>query len=223
MGRDEHPTTLAQLRSTVQRHLALHRPEAATVVRRGRVYSLISHEEPAQLARIVDPLLPILDRLVGTEAEASGGIRLAAPGTTHRAGGVAELREQADWLFDTAARWPGAASSRMLTIDRLRPQLLLERVRELFDNDATLVDPGVSALAAEQPALAEAVLRWCEAYGNVTQAAQAAGVHENTIRYRLRRAEERYGLALGDPDSLISIWVQLRLNLQSQSNPRNLE
>ena len=223
LGRDEHPTTLAQLRSTVQRHLALHRPEAATVVRRGRVYSLISHEEPAQLARIVDPLLPILDRLVGTEAEASGGIRLAAPGTTHRAGGVAELREQADWLFDTAARWPGAASSRMLTIDRLRPQLLLERVRELFDNDATLVDPDVSALAAEQPALAEAVLRWCEAFGNVTQAAQAAGVHENTIRYRLRRAEERYGLALGDPDALISTWVQLRLNLQNQSNPRNLE
>lgn len=215
LGYDEHPTTLAQLRSTVQRHLSLHRPEATTVVRAGRVYSLIAHEEPAQLARIVDPLLPIIDRLIGKGTGRRGGIRLAAPGTAHRAGGVGELREQADRLLDTASRWPEAASSRILTIDRLRPQLLLERVRELLEHDATLLDPGVSALAAEQPVVAEAVLRWCEAFGNVAQAAKAAGVHENTIRHRLRRAEERYGLALGDPDSLISVWVQLRLRLQS--------
>lgn len=224
-GRDEHPTTLAQLRSTVQRHLALHRPEAATVVRRGRVYSLISHQEPAQLGRIVDPLLPILDRLVGTETgarDATGGIRLASPGTTHRASGVAELREQADWLFDTASRWPDAASGRMLTLDRLRPQLLLERLRELLANDPALVDPWVARLATEQPAIAEAVLRWCEAFGNVTQAARAAGVHENTIRYRVRKAEERYRLDLGDADSLISTWVQLRLQLQAVGDARTI-
>lgn len=207
-GRDEHPTTLAQLRSTVQRHLALHRPEAATVVRRGRVYSLMSHESPERLSRIIDPLLPILDRLVGTGTGSQ--IVLASPGTTHRASGVAELREQADWLFDTAARWPALGPERVLTIDGLRPQLLLERVRELLASDAVLDDPRITELVNNQPAIAEAVLRWCEAFGNVTRAAAAAGVHENTIRYRLRRAEERFGIALGDPDTLLATWLQLR-------------
>lgn len=207
-GRDEHPTTLAQLRSTVQRHLALHRPEAATVVRRGRVYSLMSHETPERLAGLIDPLLPILDRLVGTGTGAQ--IVLASPGTTHRAGGVAELCEQADWLFGTAARWPAMGTERVLTVDRLRPQLLLERVRELLLSEAVLVDPRIVALTEEQPAIAEAVLHWCEAFGNVARAAAAAGVHENTIRYRLRRAEERFGLALGDPDVVLATWLQLR-------------
>lgn len=211
-GAHEHPTTLAQLRSTVQRHLALHRPEAATVVRRGRVYALISHEEPAALARIIDPLLPILDRLVGTDSGAS--IVIALPGRTHRAGGVAELRERADWLFETAdragARADGDKPGRVLTVDSLRPELLLSRVRELLESDDTLLDPRLTQLQAEQPGIAEAVLAWCEAFGNVTRAAASAGVHENTIRYRLRRAEERYGIALGDPVTLLAIWLQLR-------------
>lgn len=207
-GPNEHPTTLAQLRTTVQRQLALHRPEAATVARRGRVYALIAHQEPAALARIIDPLLPILDRLVGTDSGA--GIVIALPGRTHRVGGVAELRERADWLFDTAARSPVIVHERVLTVDALRPQLLLSRVGELFAADATLVDPRLAELAEAQPAVADAVLHWCEAFGNVTRAAAGAGVHENTIRYRLRRAENHYGQALGDPESLLAAWLQLR-------------
>lgn len=205
-GPNEHPTTLAQLRTTVQRQLALHRPEAATVARRGRVYALIAHQEPAALARIIDPLLPILDRLVGTDSGA--GIVIALPGRTHRVGGVAELRERADWLFDTAART--ASAERILTVAGLRPELLLSRVRELLERDTALADPRVTELQTAQPGIADAVLHWCEAFGNVARAAEAAGVHENTIRYRLRRAEERYELALGDPVTLLATWLQLR-------------
>lgn len=207
-GANEHPTTLAQLRTTVQRHLALHRPETATVVRRGRVYALISFEEPAALARIIDPLLPILDRLIGTDDGA--GIVIAVPGRTHRVGGVAELRERADWLFDTAAQSPFLAGDRVLTVEALRPQLLLSRVSDLFAADATLVDPRLDRLAREHASVADAVLWWCESFGNVTRAAAGAGVHENTIRYRLRKAEELTGVSLGDPDTLLAVWLQLR-------------
>lgn len=207
-GANEHPTALAQLRTTVQRHLALHRPEAATVVRRGRVYALISSEEPAALARITDPLLPILDRLIGSERGA--GISIALPGRTHRVGGVAELRECADWLFDTAARSATPWADRVLTVDALRPQLLLSRVGDMFAAAPALLDPRLAALEREQPAVADALLWWCESFGNVTRAAAGAGVHENTIRYRLRKAEERTGIPLGDPESLLAAWLQLR-------------
>ena len=207
-GANEHPTALAQLRTTVQRHLALHRPEAATVVRRGRVYALISSEEPAALARITDPLLPILDRLIGSERGA--GISIALPGRTHRVGGVAELRECADWLFDTAARSATPWADRVLTVDALRPQLLLSRVGDMFAADPALLDPRLAALEREQPAVADALLWWCESFGNVTRAAAGAGVHENTIRYRLRKAEARTGIPLGDPESLLAAWLQLR-------------
>ena len=207
-GVNEHPTTLAQLRATVQRHLALHQPEAATVVRRGRVYAILSQDTDAALARIIDPLLPILDRLVGTDSGTR--IVLALPGATHRAGGVAELRERADKLFDTAAREPDRDADRVLTVAALRPQLLLARVNEAFATDPILSDPRLETLAREHPTLAEAVLRWCESFGNITRAAAAAGVHENTIRYRLRKAEEHTGRPLQQPDTLLATWLQLR-------------
>ncbi len=227
-GAHEHPTTLAQLRATVQRHLALHRPEATTVVRRGRVYSLISQAEHGELARLTDPLLPILDRLVGSDGGAA--IVIALPGHTHRAGGVAELRERADWLFETAARMAptppgvtpggdfGRERDRVLTVAGLRPHLLMSRVRELYDRDPSLRNPRLSELRAQQPALAEAVLHWCEAFGNVTRAAVAAGVHENTIRYRLRRAEDRFGLTLDSPADLLTTWLQLQADAHTPSS-----
>ena len=257
-GAGAHPTTLAQLRSTVQRHLALHRPEAVAVAWRGRVHAIIAAADDATIARMIEPLLPMLDRLASDALDSASGaaaaaklagpagsavgagsgpaaastpaaggrasaVAVAAPGLTRRVAGVTELRERSEWLFDTAASLPGrgvaagyaddgaiTAARRMLTVESMRPQLMLSRVAQLYQGEPALTDPALAAMMAEQPALADAVLAWCEAFGNVTRAAQAAGVHENTIRYRLRRAEERYGVALGDPDTLLAAWLQLR-------------
>ena len=203
-GRDVPPAMLAQLRSTVQRHLSLYRPESVTVAQGGRVYTLITHDSADHLERLTAPLLPIIARLVGP------GVLAAAAGETRQAGGVAQLRERADWLFEAAGRLPVDARTHLLTVARLRPQLLLERFGRLLDAEPVLSSDAVDRLVTEQPAVAEALLLWCEAFGNVTRAAAAAGVHENTIRGRLRKAEERFGLNLADPDTLLVTWVQLR-------------
>ncbi|AWN30348.1 hypothetical protein DKG71_33130 [Streptomyces sp. NEAU-S7GS2] len=60
-------------------------------------------------------------------------------------------------------------------------------------------------------AYAASVVAWLDAAGNVGEAAQRLTVHPNTLKYRLRRAHELFGIDLGHPDVRLSCWLQLRL------------
>ncbi|PII85822.1 PucR family transcriptional regulator [Leucobacter sp. OLJS4] len=198
----DHPTRLAQLRTTVQRHLAVHRPEVVTVAHGGRVYALFACDRLDSAIRLAEPLLPILDRLLDT------GTAIAAPGIVHRAVEVAPHRAVADRLFDTAAHW--SVTDRVLTPTRLRPLLVFERSAELFAAEPELRFPQIRALVDADRPVAETLLAWCQRFGNVARTAADLGVHENTVRARLRRAERTHGIPLEDPDTLLTIWLQLR-------------
>ncbi|MEU6284273.1 helix-turn-helix domain-containing protein [Streptomyces sp. NPDC047028] len=47
--------------------------------------------------------------------------------------------------------------------------------------------------------------------GNVGRAARRLTVHQNTLKYRLRRTQELFGLDLEHPDDRLSCWPQLRI------------
>ncbi len=200
----DHPSIPAQLRSAVQRHLALHRPEVVSVVRGGLVYALIANDPSHAAAAFAEPLLPIIDRLVGP------GVRVAAPGVAHRSGEVTLLRDLAERLFDTAARHPSTARTRMLTVHSMRPLLVFERAATAFADSSELRSLELERMEADDPLVSETVLAWCSSFGNIARTARALGVHENTVRYRLRRAEEKYRLDLEDADTLLVTWLQLR-------------
>ena len=52
---------------------------------------------------------------------------------------------------------------------------------------------------------------WLDAFGDVHRAAAAAGVHENTFRYRLKRMSEVSGVDLDDTDGRFALHLRLRL------------
>ncbi|TDD42494.1 PucR family transcriptional regulator [Nonomuraea terrae] len=52
---------------------------------------------------------------------------------------------------------------------------------------------------------------YLDALGNVHAAAEAAQVHQNTFRYRLRRLASISGLDLTDPDARLAVSLQIRL------------
>ena len=57
--------------------------------------------------------------------------------------------------------------------------------------------------------LVETVDAWLEAFGDVARASSALYVHQNTFRYRLRRATEVGGLDLGDARQRFALMLQL--------------
>lgn len=209
-----HPTTPGQLRSTVQRHLELHRPEAVAVVRGDRVYALVAHDRAHPAASLAEPLLPILDRLIGP------GTLVAAPGVAHRSADVAPIRALADRLIDTASAHPGAAPHRVLSVEPLRPLLVFERVAQLFAAEHELRSPALARLHTADPQLSETLLAWCGSTGNIARTARVLGIHENTVRYRLRQVDTNYGIDLDSPDALLVTWLQLRAQQHGASAPR---
>ncbi|QYM75147.1 CdaR family transcriptional regulator [Leucobacter luti] len=201
---DPGPLPLAQLRSTAHRHLALHRPEAVTVIRDRRVFALIASDATRDPTELLLPLLPLLDRLIGP------GTRAAIPGTAHRSGDVAELRQLAERLLDAAARAGSEISERILTIPALRPRLALERFAAVLNAEPELRAPEVDRLWEDEPSYAATLVSWCGHFGNVARTARDLGVHENTVRHRIRQAEERFGVRIDTADERLSAWVQLR-------------
>jgi hypothetical protein len=67
--------------------------------------------------------------------------------------------------------------------------------------------------AAHGTVYAGTLLAYLDAGGDVAAAARRLNVHPNTCRYRLARAEQIAGFALGDPDERLLLWLQLRLGL----------
>lgn len=134
------------------------------------------------------------------------------PGATRRATEIACLSELAHQLLDSAPRRNGPDPIPVLTVERLRPALVLERIQPLFSEHPELRIPEVDALTRTHPELAETVLAWCGAFGNVAMTARRLGIHENTVRYRLQRAEEFLGRGLDDADTRLTTWLQLRVS-----------
>ncbi|WP_327238330.1 helix-turn-helix domain-containing protein [Streptomyces sp. NBC_01317] len=53
---------------------------------------------------------------------------------------------------------------------------------------------------------------YLDAFGEALPAAGRLGVHENTLRCRIRRVQELFGLDLDEPDTRLVTWLQLRLH-----------
>jgi DNA-binding PucR family transcriptional regulator len=60
------------------------------------------------------------------------------------------------------------------------------------------------------------VLAYLGTMGDISRTATQLTLHENTVRYRIRRAEELFGLDLADADTTLATWLQLRLGHLSQ-------
>jgi DNA-binding PucR family transcriptional regulator len=50
---------------------------------------------------------------------------------------------------------------------------------------------------------------YLQRFGDVRAAADDLHIHPNTVRYRVRRAEEILGMSLDDPDSRLLLEIQL--------------
>ncbi|MBC9937228.1 MULTISPECIES: CdaR family transcriptional regulator [unclassified Leucobacter] len=206
---NDDPVTLTQLRSTALRHLWLDRPDAVAVAHRGRVYALLPGTGPDAASESAAALLPLIDRLI------LPGTRVALAGPAHRPSEVANARALADRLIESALRSVDPGIPRVLTAQALRPLLVVERAAELLAGADELRDPALTALAARTSTrvIAETILVWLQCFGNVAQTASELGVHENTVRQRLRRAEDVHGIALDRADARLAAWLQLRAGL----------
>ncbi|MFF2136237.1 PucR family transcriptional regulator [Streptomyces sp. NPDC058193] len=94
------------------------------------------------------------------------------------------------------------------TIDALH---MLDAVRPVWEAGAGPVHELIRADLATGGDLVRSLAAYLETAGDVPRAARRLTLHPNTLRYRLRRVRERFGLDLDDPDTRLVLALAVRL------------
>ncbi|MFI7469067.1 PucR family transcriptional regulator [Nonomuraea sp. NPDC049646] len=194
--------------------LALHAASYRTGVRvlreTGRVLALVpvrggDERDVLGLARELDGLAASTP---GAAAVLVGAGSVAASPLV-----AAGSREEAD-LVVRVLRGRDAGPRHALAAD-LGPALdvlrVLDAVRPVWERGSGPVYDLVHADLAAGGELVRSIAAYLDAAGDVGRAARRLVLHPNTLRYRLRRVRERFGVDLDDPDTRLLLTLAVRL------------
>lgn len=102
----------------------------------------------------------------------------------------------------------GGVAEAGLTLDVLR---VLDVVRPVWEKGGGPVHELIHTDLAAGGDLVRSISAYLDASGDIGRAARRLVLHPNTLRYRLRRARERFGVDLDDPDTRLIITLAVRL------------
>ncbi|MEU8109079.1 PucR family transcriptional regulator [Nonomuraea muscovyensis] len=185
-------------------------PQAVCTTGWGRVYALLPvppGTPPSRLARAAGDAVTAVRKSARLSLYAGVGPVVAGLG---EAAASRRLAERVVRVLADAGGEPVALVSdervraRVALLDLVERgdavEQVLEPVRRMLDHDrAHSTTHGVTLLA------------YLDAFGEAAKAAAELSVHENTLRYRVRRLQELFDVDLADPAERLVIWLQLRL------------
>ncbi|WP_143342420.1 PucR family transcriptional regulator, partial [Crossiella equi] len=202
----DHPLEV-RLGPVVARHWAAVTTEAAVTTVNRTAYVLLPASEPETARRLAEQAVAALDRTLAAP------VRCALSRTTADAADLPALRAEVDDVLrvTTAADGPPVAA-----LADVHSAVLLAHLSDELARRPALRHPGIDAMTdhdrTRRTQYAATVTAWLDAAGNIGEAARCLAVHPNTLKYRLRRVRELFGVdVLGHPDDRLSCWLQLRL------------
>lgn len=198
-----------QLRDLLGVHMSTFRVRGASAVLGGFVYAVIATDDDPR--RSQETATRIAENVVarpGPHGAPSIGIGGHAAGLHE----VPRTRREAEEAL-RVLRPNGPAG--VATIEQVRLQALLARFsastaedRELY---AAKLSPLVESDRAGGTAYVEALRCFFDAFGDYTAAAAKLHIHPNTLRYRLRKAQELSGVDLADPEERLALMLLIRM------------
>lgn len=186
-------------------------PQAVCTTSWSAVYALIPVPDNTPSARLV--------RFATEAAESihkSAGIRMyvGVGPVANRLEEVPKSCRLADRVVRVLAETEGDAV-RVATDEQVRSRIAL---LELADREDATTDRLLAPVRRmlEHDAMhasmhTRSLLSYLDAFGEAGKAAAELSIHENTLRYRIRRLQELFGVNLADPTERLVIWLQLRL------------
>lgn len=130
---------------------------------------------------------------------------------------VPQSRRSAEWALRILARRAGAEV--VVHIDEVQAHTVLLELLELAADRPSLIQGKVQAIVAHDrehgTSYTETLRAYLDASRDVLAAATCLGIHPNTLRYRVRRVAEVFGMDLADPDERLVAELQLRLDVHA--------
>lgn len=197
----------AHLGYALSRYVVPFRPDASIATTSRAIYVLLPGGGAQAATRLAK------DALTAMRGSFGDFVRAAVAPTDTDPAALPTMRREIDDILRVTTAYPDAPH--IATLTDIQARLLLARVGDELSREPRLQHSGVTAMAAHDAEHATdfvaSVLTWLDAVGNVAEAAARLDVHTNTLRYRLRRATELFGLPLDQPDERLALWLQLRL------------
>lgn len=194
---------IAEARTVLSRHLTMYVPNVVITAERNEIIALCPTDLVAQVEGWATAALTELS--ADTADSLFTGLSDPHELATRLPFAASEARE--------VAAHSRAAGERVGTVSKLRTQLFLSMCRSQLDLDDRLLLPEVRELLNAGEASAQAIETlecWLAEAGNIARTAKRLRVHEQTVRYRLRKLRERVPFDSAGPDYLLTLWAQLR-------------
>ncbi|MCJ0905866.1 CdaR family transcriptional regulator [Rhodococcus sp. ARC_M6] len=213
----QEPADLQRLTNSLRLHASAFRRDAVTTHIVDRVYVLFPHaEEDALIGEWAADTIQHLE--IRSQVVARAAVAVMIP----RLYGVPEARREVDRVLDV----PGDKPSRVTTLAASRTAVLLGEILDLVGSHDRLRDPRVDRLLSyddkNSSDMQFTLATYLAAFGDVKKAAALLNVHTNTLRYRVRRAEQIMGISLDESDTRLLTELQLALLARGPAEPERL-
>ncbi len=156
----------------------------------------------------------VAERVVARSGSAFGiTVRAAVGSSMLTLGGISRSRHDADLVLLLVGGRPGGGQ--VASARDARSQLTLLELAQVFRDTPRLVSPVARRIleldAGTGTEYARTVRTYLDCSRDSAVTAGLLSVHQNTLRYRLRRARELFGVDLGNPDDTLTLWLSLRV------------
>jgi hypothetical protein len=201
---------MARLADLIAMQCQSHQPGAECALIGNTVYALFAG--PA--ASAADGV-HTLAKLLVSRAQAALRVALRAsvgsPVTT--VGMISRSRHDADLVLLLLAGRPG--STVVASARDVRSELTLLELAQVFRDTPRFVSEPARLMtecdARAGTEYAKTLRTYLDCARDSAAAAAVLSLHQNTLRYRLRRAQELFGVDLSHADNTLSLWLSLRL------------
>ncbi|MEU0947509.1 helix-turn-helix domain-containing protein [Streptomyces canus] len=198
---------------------ALH-PQTVSTASGETVYALLEAPDEnsvsaKRLTRFAEDVARAIQRTT------SLAVHIALSGPASRLSEVAACRFTADLILEALAA--DAHHTAVATIEEVHSRaVLLQLLAKGAAAIAFTADPVEKIIHHDQrhsTTYTKSLLTYLDAFGEASRAAAALGIHENTLRYRIKRIHEVFGIDLNDAETRLVTWLGLRLRQIDAQTP----
>lgn len=140
-------------------------------------------------------------------------IRAALGSRVHTIGRISKSRHDADLVLLLMTHRPTLTS--VASAEDVRSQLTLLELAHVIRDSPSLLSPAAKSVleldASSGSDYAKTLRTYLDCSRDSARTATRLSLHQNTLRYRLRRISELLGIDLDNPDDTLVLWLGLRV------------
>lgn len=202
--------TLGRLVDLVTTECELHRRGAHCVLVGTTIYALFAGVDPASFKPVEALARRITER---SRVSLAVDLHIAAGPAAATASEISRSRHEADLVLLMLASGPG--TSTYASADEVRSRLALLDLAAHFRKTPNLISAAAERImqcdARTGSEYAKTLRTYLDCSRDSARSAATLSLHQNTLRYRLKRLNDLFGIDLDQPEDTLLLWLSLHL------------